>query len=83
MAVVMLWLKPPCPGVLLETCGYGKMSTGVEGGTASEPPEKIETAVEELIKEDQHLNLSLIKYLVHNTCESLKPTPKSFKILIT
>lgn len=45
----MLWLKPPCPGVQLETCGYGRRSTEVGGGIASEPPGKKEKSVEEIV----------------------------------
>lgn len=68
----MLWLEPPCPRVLSETCGYEKRSTEVEGGTASEPPGKIETSVEEMVKEKFYVNMSLVKCLVHNnTCETL------------
>lgn len=45
----MLWLEPPCQGVLLETCDYGKRNTAVGGGTASEPPEKKENVVRDLL----------------------------------
>ena len=49
MVAVMLWLEPPCQGVLLETCDYGKRNTAVGGGTASEPPEKKENVVRDLL----------------------------------
>lgn len=47
----MLWLEPPCPGVLLATCDYVKRNTVVEGGTASGPPEKKDKHIEELLTE--------------------------------